>query len=86
MRLVGMDHHDLAAAAGAQLPAIVERLGAPQGQPDGIGLVAVQVVGMAAEPRRQALQRGLRLVEADLVEAHAQTFKTAFPPCPIWAP
>jgi hypothetical protein len=41
---------------------------------------------MAAEPRRQALQRGLRLVEADLVEAHAQTFKTAFLPCPIWAP
>ncbi len=86
MRLVGMNDHDLPAAAGLQRAAIVERLRAPQGEADGIGLVAVQIVGMAAEPRRQALQRGLRLVEADLVEAHAQTFKTAFLPCPIWAP
>ena len=67
MGLVGMDHHDLAGAAGAQLAAIVEGLRAPQGQADRIGLVAVQVVGMAAEPRRQALQAGAGLLEADLV-------------------
>ena len=85
MRLVGMDHHDLAAPAGAQAPAIVEGLRAPQGQPDRIGFVAVQVVGMAAEPRTEALQAGIRLLEADLVgRAHAQTFKTVAPSCMIW--
>ena len=84
MRLVGMDHHDLPAAAGLQRAAIVEGLRAPQGQADGIGLVAMQVVGVAAESRGQALQPGLRFVEADLVEAHAQTFKTGALRCPIW--
>ena len=67
MRLVGMQHHDLAAAAGPQRAAIVEGLGAPQGQADAVGLVAMGVVGMAAEARRQALHARARLVEADLV-------------------
>jgi hypothetical protein len=64
------------AAAGAQHAAIVEGLRAPQRQADGIGLVAVQVEGVAAEARDEALQAGLGLVEADLVDVHAQTFKT----------
>ena len=84
MRLVGMDDHDLPAAAGLQLAAIVEGLRAPQGESDGIGFVAVQIIGMAAEARGQAHEPGLRFVEADLVEAHAQTFKTVVRQCPIW--
>jgi hypothetical protein len=59
-----MDDHDLAAAAGLQGAAIVERLRAPQGEANGIGFVAMQVIGMAAEPRRQALQAGVRLVRS----------------------
>ncbi len=90
MGLVGMDHHDLAAAAGAQRTAIVERLRPPQGQADGISLVAMQVVGMSAKARRQALQAGARLLAADLVGphhiglGHAQTFKTVWLSCTIW--
>jgi hypothetical protein len=84
MRLVGMNDHDLAAAAGLQRAALVEGLRTPQGQADGVGLVAMQIVGMAAEPRREAREPGLRFVEADLVNPHAQTFKTAALRCPIW--
>lgn len=85
MRFVGMDHHDLAAAAGLQGAAIVEGLRAPQGEADAIGLVAMQVVGVAAEARRQPGQAGRGFVEADLVGGgHAQTFKTAGSLCPIW--
>ena len=84
MRLVGMDDHDLPAATGLERAAVVEGLRAPQGEADGVGLVAVQVVGMAAEARGQARQPGLRFVEADLVGAHAQTFKTSVQQCPIW--
>ena len=62
----------------------MEGLRAPQSEADGIGLVAVQIVGVAAEARRQARQPGLRFVEADLVGAHAQTFKTRMQQCPIW--
>jgi hypothetical protein len=51
-----MDHHDLPGAAGPHPAAILERLGAPQSQADGIGLVAVQVEGMAAEARGEPLQ------------------------------
>src|SRR3954447_579709 len=76
MRLVGMDHHHLAGGAGLQAAAIVERLRTPDRQADGIGLVAVQVVGMAAEARRQPLQL-VGSVEVDVVlRSHAQTFKT----------
>ena len=84
MRLVGMNDHDLPAAAGLERAAIVEGLRAPQGEADGVGLVAVQIVGVAAESRCQARQPGQRFVEADLVNAHAQTFKTGALRCPIW--
>lgn len=77
VRLVGMQHHDLAAAAGPKGAAIVEGLSAPKGQADAIGLVAMGVVGMAAETRRQALNTRAWFVEADEVVHHAQTFKTS---------
>ena len=87
MRLVRMDHHDLAGRAGAQVAAIVEGLRAPQGQADGVGLVAMQVVGMAAEARRQPLQAAVAVVDLDMVlRGHAQTFKTVAPSCPISRP
>ena len=68
MRLVGMDHHHLAGRAGPEVAAIVERLGAPQGQADGVGLVAVQVVGMAAEARGQPLQAAVAGIDLDTID------------------
>jgi len=86
VRLVGVDHHDLPGGAGPQAAAVVERLRAPHGQADGIGLVAMQVVGMPAESRGEALQAAFGLVEIDVVlRSHAQTFKTVDPSCPIWS-
>ena len=83
--LVGMKHHDLSGPACRPRAAIVEGLDAAERQSHAIGLVAVQVVGVTAETRRQALQAGVRFVEADLVRrAHAQTFKTVGPRCLIW--
>jgi hypothetical protein len=67
MRLVGMDHHDLTCAAGAESAAIVEGLRAGQGESDRIGFVTMQIVGVAAEARRQALQAGVGVVETDAV-------------------
>jgi len=58
----------------------------PQGQADAVGLMAMGVVGVATKARRQALHARARLVEADLVGGHAQTFKTSAPQCPISAP
>jgi len=84
MGLVGMQHHDLAGPAGAQRAAIVERLSAPQRDAHRISLVAVDVVGVAAEPRGQPLQAGAGLVKSDQVGGHARTFKTAGPACLIW--
>ena len=67
MRLVGMDDHDLPGAAGAQFATIVEGLRAPQSEADGIGLMAVQIVGMAAKARAQALQARVWRIEANPV-------------------
>ena len=68
MRLVRMQHQDLPRPARAQAAAIVELLDAIEGEADPVGLVPVQVVGMAAESPLEALQAGGRSVEADLVE------------------
>jgi hypothetical protein len=45
----------------------------------------VQVIGMAAEPRFEALPAGRGPVEADLVDDHARMFKTVGTACPISA-
>ena len=67
----------------------MEGLRAPQSEAHGIGLVPVQGVGVTAEPRGQALQAGLAVIDVDLIRHGrngliAQTFKTEGPSCPIW--
>ena len=85
MRLVGVKDQHLARPAGPQATAIVELLHAVEREPDPVGLVTVQVVGVAAEARLQPLQAGRRSVEADLVGVHARMFKTIGAACLIWA-
>ncbi len=63
----------------------MELLHAVEGEADAVGFVPVQVVGVAAEPRRQSLKTVGRLVEAYLVGGHARMFKTVAPACLIWA-
>lgn len=67
VRFVGMKHHDLAGPAGPECSAIVERLRAEKGETHAIGLMSVQVVGMAAEPSQQSLQPFARRVEVNFV-------------------
>ena len=78
MGFVRMQHHGLAGAAGAHRAAIMELLHAIERHADRIAIVAVRIVGMAVEARRQPAHAGAGLVlpEEVLQLGHAQTFKT----------
>jgi len=91
MHLVGVDYHAFVADADPVAAAIAEGLRARQRVTDGIGFVAVRIIGMAAEARDKALQALGRFVGGDEVLDHprlirgsqdcnvvglAQTFKT----------
>jgi hypothetical protein len=79
-----MQDHDLAGAARPLCAPVVKDLHAAKRQSDGVGFVAMQVVGMPAKARVQPLQAAMRFVEANLVRRiHAQTFKTDRPTCLI---
>ena len=80
-----MQDQHLPRPAGPQAAAIVELLHTVEGEADPVGLVPMQVVGVAAEARFEALQAGRRTVEAKLVGVHARMFKTMETPCPISA-
>jgi hypothetical protein len=85
VQLVRMQHQHLPRVAGVQATAVVELLDAAEREADSVRLVSVRVEGMPAEARGHALQAGGGSIESDAVEAHARTFKTVTPPCPIWA-
>ncbi len=79
MRLVRVQHDDLAGPADLGRPAIVEGLVADIGQADGIGVVAMRVVAMSGKPGLEYLHAGRQLPGAHPVgrSGRARSFKTA---------
>jgi threonine/homoserine/homoserine lactone efflux protein len=76
VRFVGMEHDDLARHAALDPAAVVERLHARLGDPDGVGVVAMLVEGGPTEPGAQELDALPRLAGADPVAPLARTYKT----------
>lgn len=76
MQLVGMQHDHLAGQAVLKRTAIMEALHAIERDPDGIGVVPVQLEGITVEARLDALEAGGAGRRNDPVVVRARTFKT----------
>src|SRR5262249_17359093 len=76
--LIWIQHDDVTGGAGVDRAPIVEHLDARVGQPDGVGIVTMLLVGVAGEPRAEELDASDRARTGDPACASplARSFKT----------